>query len=202
MVFSPSVWGAGPGGRQIRLRQSDGFGRVACRRRLLPRAAPTRLNHAHARTDPAGRGGMRGASVRHPTRCCSPKRSRSSATPYQPAAVTTPPYAAAPEPASKGWVTRRFRSCPGSAAHPPGRPGCKQHDPLHRLRRRRRRPTPTDLALGIDAEPDAPLPDGVLGLVATPPNKIASPPRPNRTARTGTGCCSAPKRPSTRHGSP
>ena len=132
-----------------------------------------------------------------------PERSRSSATPCQPAAVTTPPYAAAPEPASKGWVTpgsdpARDRRCTHLADR-----GARQHDPLHRLRRRRRRPTPTDLALGIDAEPDAPLPDGVLGLVATPPNKIASPPpRPNRTARTGTGCCSAPKRPSTRHGSP
>ena len=33
-------------------------------------------------------------------------------------------------------------------------------------------PTPRISTIGIDAEPDAPLPDGVLGLVATPPNSI------------------------------
>ena len=44
-------------------------------------------------------------------------------------------------------------------------------------------------------------PGGYNGVPA--PNKTTSPqPRPNRTAPTGTGCCSAPKRPSTRHGSP
>jgi 4'-phosphopantetheinyl transferase EntD len=40
------------------------------------------------------------------------------------------------------------------------RRGAGQHDALHRLRRGRGRP--------LDAEPDAPLPDGVVELVATP----------------------------------
>nr|WP_284287855.1 hypothetical protein [Angustibacter aerolatus] len=51
-------------------------------------------------------------------------------------------------------------------------------------------------AVGVDAEPAAPLPDGVLATVATP----ASSPRPP-TSSTGAGCCSAPRSRSTRPGS-
>ena len=74
--------------------------------------------------------------------------------------------------------------------------------------------------IGIDAEPDAPLPDGVLGLIATPieQNRLAvMRPEPvdgrastssarmvtqqESDARTGTGCCSAPKNRFTKPGS-
>ena len=69
--------------------------------------------------------------------------------------------------------------------------------------------SPQISAIGIDAEPDAPLPDGVLDLVATPaeqdrlPNPVDGSwtSHPSLTARTGTGCCSAPRRRSTKHGS-
>ena len=54
----------------------------------------------------------------------------------------------------------------GRCTHLAGR-DTGQHDPLHRLGRSRGRYRPTDLTIGIDAEPDAPLPDGVLGLIAT-----------------------------------
>ena len=55
----------------------------------------------------------------------------------------------------------------GRRTHLAGR-GAGQHDPLRRLRRGRGRVLPRICAIGIDAEPDAPLPDGVLDLVATP----------------------------------
>lgn len=61
----------------------------------------------------------------------------------------------------------------------------------------------TDLAsLGIDAEPHGPLPDGVLNSVALPAERerlavLAAGQPPS----TGTGCCSARRSASTRHGS-
>ena len=64
-------------------------------------------------------------------------------------------------------------------------------------------PRPRVFAIGIDAEPDAPLPDGVVDLVATPTeqDRLAGT-RRSRTARTGTGCCSPPRRRSIKPGSP
>ncbi len=57
------------------------------------------------------------------------------------------------------------------------------------------------LSLGIDAEPHAPLPDGVAELVVLPRSGNGSRRRVARRATsTGTGCCSAPRRASSRPG--
>ena len=55
-------------------------------------------------------------------------------------------------------------------------------------------------AIGIDAEPHDPLPDGILDRVTLPAER-AHLARPAGPACTGTGCCSAPRRASTRPGS-
>ena len=54
-------------------------------------------------------------------------------------------------------------------------------------------------SLGIDAEPHEPLPTGSSTSPASPKNATSWPPGPR--VCTGTGCCSAPKRPPTRRGS-
>jgi 4'-phosphopantetheinyl transferase EntD len=90
-------------------------------------------------------------------------------TPWRDGGGSTPRCEAAPERASGGWVTSRFQSCPASAGPPAGRLGllgsmthCAGYAAAAVA------PIPRISAIGIDAEPDAPLPDGVLDLIATP----------------------------------
>ena len=71
---------------------------------------------------------------------------------------------------------REFRSCSGAGGAPTWPAGVQgSTDSLRRLRHSRGRSLYRISAIGIDAEPDAPLPDGVLDLIATPANAIASP---------------------------
>ena len=150
-----------------------------------------------------------------------PRRSRSSRTPWRRGAVTTPPSGAAPGPACERLGYPPVPILPGvggAPTWPAGVRGSMTHctgyaaaavGPAARIS-----------TIGIDAEPDAPLPDGVLGLIATPveQNRLGvMRPEPvdgrastssarmvtqqDLTTRTGTGCCSAPKNRCTKPGS-
>ena len=103
------------------------------------------------------------------------------------AAASSPPSAPAPAGRWRSSACRRSRSCRGERGAPRlARRRGRQHHPLRRLPRRAPSPAPTDLAsLGIDAEPHAPLPEGVLDAVALPEER-------GRLARAGRGSARRP----------
>ena len=135
-----------------------------------------------------------------------PEEAPPSPRPSPSGGASSPPAAPAPASALAGLGSPAGRSCATAPRRTRSGPTASSAaSPTAPATARRPSPAATDiLTLGIDAEPHGRLPEGVLGRPSSPPTRerAALAALARRPGSTGTGCCSAPRRASTRRGTP